>query len=290
MNKICELGLRPEVIDAIGLYRDVLESMSRKDFNSLVSFFEKIKQYEVSGFGYRTINKSGFSVVFSTDINWLHIKQTVDFTKAMVKHMNAELFFVKQHNLKVITRSEVKKQTKYLKLLNQYKINNSIVYYLWNKNVIEVFYFVPNSSAPELNDLILNNIERLVSFAKEISPALSFIVASNIVQAKKIKIIEQEILNFVWRGGFVKHSEKIRKIFLAGEEMFLTTKEAECLLLLKNGCSNKYMAEKLCISEFTVKDRVNNLKQKMLVETREDLVKMIQNISLKCVNKFMDVA
>lgn len=290
MNKIFQLPLEPESIEAISVYQDVLEHMPSKDFNLLANFFAKIKQYEVAAFGYRTIDKSGLSAVFSTDTNWYKIKQNADFAKAMMQHMNAELFFVKQHNLKVVTRSEVKKHTTFLKLLDQHRINNSIVYYSFNKDIIEIFYYIPSSTAPELNDLILNNIERLVGFTQEISSALSIISSSKEFQAKKIKTIEQEILSFVWREGASKNSEKIKKICLGGEEMSLTNKEAECLLLLKHGCSNKYMARKLCISEFTVKDRVNNLKQKMLAETREDLVKMIQSIPLKYVDKLMEVA
>ncbi len=290
MNKISELGLKPESTEAIIAYQEVLENMPSKDFNSLASFFTKIKEYEVDAFGYRTIDKSGLSAVFSTNTNWSKIKQNADFTKAMLQHMNSELFFVKQRNLKVVTRSEIKTQTTFLKILDQHGINNSIVYYSFNKDIIEIFYYIPSSTAPELNDLILNNIELLVGLTKEISSALTFISSSKEFSAQKTKIIEQEILNFVWKEGAVKHSQKKAKICLSGEAMHFTTKEAECLLLLKYGCSNKYIARKLCISEFTVKDRINNLKQKMLVETREDLVKMIQMIPLKYVDKLMEVA
>lgn len=289
MNLISKLGLKPEEIDAIGPYVDVLQNMPSKDFELLTSFFIKIKQYEVASFAYRIIDKGGFSATFSTDCNWAKIKKDVDFAKAMLRHMNSEVFFVKQHNLKVVTRSKVKKQTTFLKILDRHRINNSIVYYSFNKDIIEIFYYIPSLSVPGSDDLILNNIEKLVSLTKEISSPLSIIRSSKEFQAQKTKMIEKEILNFVWKEGAVKHAEKKTKICLAGHEMSFTTKEVECLLLLKYGCSNKYMARELCISEFTVKDRINNLKRKVSAETREDLVKIIQSIPSQYVNKLMEI-
>lgn len=48
----------------------------------------------------------------------------------------------------------------------------------------------------------------------------------------------------------------------------LTTKEKEVLTLVASGASNKEVAEKLCVSEVTVKTHLNNIYKKLKVTNR----------------------
>lgn len=54
-----------------------------------------------------------------------------------------------------------------------------------------------------------------------------------------------------------------------------TQREIECLPLLIKGCTSKQIAEFLEISHRTVEDYVNNIKHKMNVETKNELISLL---------------
>lgn len=289
MNKITDLGLTLDSVEAIKEYKDLLENLPVNKFKLLQHFFHYIKKYEVGAFGYRTIDKYGLSSVFSTDSNWAKITKDRVFTKNMIQHMNYELFLVKQHNLKIVTRSNLKVHNSFLELLQNSSINSSIVYYLLDKDIIKIFYYIPNILSHEANDLIINNIDLLVNATKKIDIVLSHIADSQEFCSHKVKITSQSILDFIWKGGVKTHLSKKVSINLMGEEVCFTGKEAKCILMLRYGSSNKYIASKLCIATSTLKDRMNNLKRKMKVNSREELVQSIQKLDLNYINELMEI-
>jgi len=60
----------------------------------------------------------------------------------------------------------------------------------------------------------------------------------------------------------------------------LTPGETRIVSMIYHGSSNKHIAEKLCISENTVKHHVTNLYNKMKVENRIGLINMIRETTL----------
>ena len=56
----------------------------------------------------------------------------------------------------------------------------------------------------------------------------------------------------------------------------LTTGETRIVSMIYHGSSNKHIAEKLCISENTVKHHVTSLYNKMKVKNRIGLINMIR--------------
>ncbi|MCD5996649.1 response regulator transcription factor [Pseudomonas sp. CDFA 602] len=54
--------------------------------------------------------------------------------------------------------------------------------------------------------------------------------------------------------------------------MLATTREQEVLGLLLQGCTNKEIAQKLCISGYTVRDHVSSLLRKNQARSRAELM------------------
>ena len=70
-----------KTIEALKPCHSVLENMPKEAFQILVNALFKMKQFRVSDFGYRTIDKDGYSGVFSTSYNWSLLKQDEEFCK-----------------------------------------------------------------------------------------------------------------------------------------------------------------------------------------------------------------
>jgi DNA-binding CsgD family transcriptional regulator len=60
----------------------------------------------------------------------------------------------------------------------------------------------------------------------------------------------------------------------------LSRREAEILLLMHEGLSNQQIADKLFISENTIKKHISNIFQKLQVERRTEAVKKARELSI----------
>jgi DNA-binding CsgD family transcriptional regulator len=60
----------------------------------------------------------------------------------------------------------------------------------------------------------------------------------------------------------------------------ISRREAEILLLMHEGLSNQQIAEKLFISENTIKKHISNIFQKLQVERRTEAVKKARQLSI----------
>lgn len=68
-----------------------------------------------------------------------------------------------------------------------------------------------------------------------------------------------------------KESPPVRKVMPKEWEKLLTKREMEIAKLIHEGCSNKVIAEKLFISETTVKKHVSNIFEKLQITSRIEL-------------------
>lgn len=60
----------------------------------------------------------------------------------------------------------------------------------------------------------------------------------------------------------------------------ISKREGEILILMEQGLSNQQIADKLFISESTVKKHISNLFQKLQVERRTEAIKKAQELSI----------
>jgi len=64
------------------------------------------------------------------------------------------------------------------------------------------------------------------------------------------------------------------------QNIYLTQREAECVLCLLTGCSMKKVGEKLGLSARTIEFYVNNIKAKLKCRTKAELLDHIKNSQL----------
>jgi len=69
--------------------------------------------------------------------------------------------------------------------------------------------------------------------------------------------------------ALIQHAESLRS---AGEDVSLSRKEREIVILISQGLMNREIADKLCISEQTVKTHISRIFRKVNVSRRSQLV------------------
>jgi LuxR family maltose regulon positive regulatory protein len=67
---------------------------------------------------------------------------------------------------------------------------------------------------------------------------------------------------------------------MGGSPESLTPRESEVLRLLAEGCSNREIAERLVLSEGTIKYHVHNLLEKLQVESRTQAIARAKDLDL----------
>ncbi|MGN0702666.1 MAG: LuxR C-terminal-related transcriptional regulator [Lentihominibacter sp.] len=81
---------------------------------------------------------------------------------------------------------------------------------------------------------------------------------------------------------FVEHTElqTDEKLAKAAEEYGFTNREREVTELVLSGMNNPDIAERLCISEYTVKRHLNNIFRKAGVKNRYELIVCVQSLTI----------
>jgi DNA-binding CsgD family transcriptional regulator len=86
------------------------------------------------------------------------------------------------------------------------------------------------------------------------------------------KLFKKQIIIIQQRPPVINHEQLLK----AG----ISKREGEILILIDEGLSNQQIADKLFISESTVKKHISNLFQKLQVERRTESIKKAKELSI----------
>ena len=100
-------------------------------------------------------------------------------------------------------------------------------------------------------------------------------IFTNFTDVLSHKVIKQE--------GQKRYYTKIYTLGEKYQNIYLTQREAECVIYLLKGCTIKKVAEKLGLSACTIEFYINNIKAKLKCRTRIELLSHIKN------SQFMDI-
>jgi len=275
--------LSAETVKVISKYLRVLEKMPSSKRNDFIKGIIEMRKYGVEGFSKRIIYKNGFSSMFCTSLNWYKMQRDFIFLEDFRNHLSPELVQLKRNRSNFVSRSKDKVYTPFLKKLENAGVNNSIITTDFYDDRIEIVYLMANPSLPQDRDLILNNMPSISLLQNIMEPALRDITLSQEFKDNKELLLNKTAINCLW--GIKHRDTTIPNLFILGKEIHITHKELECLVYLRFGSSNRFIADRLNISIETVKYHMLNLKLKLSVSERDELIEIAQFKSLINISK-----
>lgn len=270
--------LSPEELDNISDYWPVLERMSSQKRNALFDGLGQMKKLGVDSFAIRVIDKRGYSAMFCTNVLWPNLMNNEEAYADFRKHISSELVSLYRNNCSLTSRSGDKIDSPFLKKLQKYNQNNSIIINNFLEDEIVIIYFMAHPQRPQDRDIIMNNLQQLNFIKKTLEPSLKEIVNSPEFCAKKELLLHKIATNVIWEKDVVKDRGGYFSLF--GRDIDLTTRELENLYLMRSGASNKFIAEELGVSAETVKRQIYVLKNKLQVNSKKKLVELARDESL----------
>ena len=249
-------------------YLPVLKRIGNRGTENLIGGIQTMKEYGVESYSERLIYKNGYSSMFCTSLYWAEINKTSEFYKQFRNHVSPEIVKSFHNKSNLISRSADKTSTPFLKTLENHGVNNSIIIEEFHRDYIKITYFMGAPDDPAARDLMLNNIERLNFIRKRIEPQMKNIFCSKEFAAKKELILNDTARNIIWQKPINRNDNKV----ISTKYSDFTYREMQCLKYLKFASSNRYIANDLGISMATVKHHIANIKTKLNISSRQELI------------------
>lgn len=251
-------------------YGPLLESLSQEKIILLRDSILQMQALGVSAYAERFIDPQGYSIKICNSEKWQELEQDAKFFADFSEFVAFELLENLKLKNKIITRSSDKTSHKFLQRLEAEKLNSSVIVNEFHKGCINISYFMVDPSCPQKRDVILNNLTAIEAIRKNIQRSLQdLFLSEKIVKNKKVLIDKSSIdlvFNNIPKDQITLH--------LNHKTVNLTQRELDCLAMLRTGASNQFIASRLHISPSTIKFHLNNLKYKIGVISRNDLIKL----------------
>jgi hypothetical protein len=280
-------SLSPNVLNKIFSEWSLLTKLPTNKINDLIYRLEQMKEFGVDSFATRIVDKKGRSAMFCTHLFWPELIKDQKIANDFKKHISVELVRSYKNKTKIISRSRDQTYSPFLEQLDKAGQNNSIIINNFLEDKIEITYFMANADTPQHRDLILNNLQRLDYIKAQLQPLFKEIYKSNEFQLKKELLLSNAAINTLWKQEGVKRETV--DFILENKNFSLSSREIECLSLLRTGASNRFISDELNISIETVKCHVLHLKSKLQVSSRQELIELSKNESFTNIFKILRV-
>lgn len=257
-------------------YRAAIRKFSAKDQENFIKFVNAIDKLGVMGFGYRCFWKNGETSIFALSEDWNTLDSSNGFKQLHMDYIKAELIYAATNNINVLTRTRDKIEHEYLKKLNTTSVNNGIVIYNYSQTRIEVFYF--NCSNPNDRDFLLNKLGILQNLINECKSVFKNIIdCTEMQELKKICLNKEQKYICFKDNSFNNKTIAGLELTIKGRSLKLSSTDVECLQFLYYGGSIKQIASCIGRSVHATKDRIDILKIKLDVDTKEGLILLVRN-------------
>jgi DNA-binding CsgD family transcriptional regulator len=257
-------------------YKNSFQNTSAESLSKLIAFFTKIDNLGVMGFGYRCFWENGKTSILAMNKEWHGLIQSSGFKLVNLAFVKSELLLAVRNNTNFLTRSRDKINNEYLLKLDSTSVNNGIVLYNYSRTRIDVFYF--HCPTPEDRDFLLNKISDIQSLIDENTRILRSIIDSHEFHSLKTPCLNQEqrLICFC-NNNLDDLASHHTNIDINGKNVRLSPAELECLFFLKFGSSVTYIAECVGRSTSAITDRIQSLKAKLNVQTKDELTLFARN-------------
>jgi len=263
--------MKLNLLGALDEYSSIIKILPVNMQAALLEGIEELKDNNIIDYGRRFVSRAGCSAIITTSHVWEDAYKNNKLQDDTFSHMSEEILKVQKNNLSVITRSSDKITSEYLKTLESIGLNNGLVKYHFYKSHIEISYFVLNKDNAIGRDHLLNKILLLERAEKKMLVAINSISNTKLFQQKNKIVINPNIANAI----FNNKTPLIHEVDFCFSK--LNYREVNYLALLNFECGNRFIAKRMQLSESTVKLDLINLKNKLNIENRADLIRIAQN-------------
>ena len=273
LPKWCKEALR----NAPPEYKLTLKSLSSSNLESLATFLNTIDGLGVLGFGYRCFWKSGETSIFAFNSDWNDLMKIEGFNSLNLEFIANELSLIIKNKINLVTRTRDKTSNNYLLELDKTSVNNGIVLYNQSLCKIEVFYF--QCLSPNDRDYLLNKTKLLQSLIDGCKPILRSLVDSKEMNLFKTPCLSKEQKLVCFSSGYLKNTTALNgvNVTINGINIELSSIDIECLFFLKFGGSVTQIAQCVGRSPSAIKDRIQSLKAKFNIHTKDELTSIARN-------------
>lgn len=254
----------------------------------IVNICTPLSHLDVDYFGYFRFYKDGTYLKLFNNLEWVKFYITnylADKSSAFAEPIiNIPLF---KQNLQIWPESS---GNDCLSALYEHNIWNGINFATKYENYIEIYCFATKIEKTQIANLYLNQFDILkrfkIFFYDQIAKRFDF-------ENKEALAVQKNKTSFFWEANskiisnlsFQKDKDiktflnetKISRHWLGGNDthIFLTSRESECLKYLSTGKTMKEIAKIMNLSPRTVESYITNLKIKMGVTSKSDLIARI---------------
>lgn len=240
-----------------------------------------------SSFGYTRIQNNGNRLILETNKDWLNyysednFQEKNDGSKSLLSNIEQLILSPPpdEFHMQVLTGPPKSKWHENLQALN---IWNSVSIYVQMNSFVEVYHLATsNQDDSIIMDLCINKkflLQRFFHYFREKLCLLDVDKAPYISDNNLSKIfLGDKGLKTIIPNTAVSNyltQTHIGKFYLKTHDIFITRRAAECLHYLAFGKTCKEIARLLQISPRTVEFYVNALKDKTLVNTKSELIRL----------------
>ncbi len=249
----------------------------------LQPFLEPLSQkFGIQTFGYRKFYPDGMSVGLSTNhvLNALTIEK---FNHNIIPSYETEVSLVLNNERSHFFRiGKPDKNNAFFSTLYDLDVWNTLSYYRKSGKCVEGFYYAATRSNEAIIEEYINNAQVFEMFSfyfkdkinsiirpADLEPVKTETISPLIFENKHMAVSKDtlDIKNFI-------SNIPVQKFFLSsnGQDYCLSIQEFKCLSLLSRGKTSKEVGVQLNISSRTVEGYIENIKSKIDVSSRSQLI------------------
>jgi DNA-binding CsgD family transcriptional regulator len=239
--------------------------------------------FDFSSFGYTKYRSDGSRMVLETNQEWFELYSQFEFDEKMDGPSSL------LHNIANITTNELhsniligKPKTKLHEILFSLNMWNSISIYVKSEKYIEIFHLSTSTNNEKIVEFYVNHKDLLKRFIYYFREKLHDINIKNIPYTfpndpynifQNLIGEEKKAPENLMIDTFIKKTA-LEKFYLLTHDMFISKREMECLHYLSLGKSAKEIGRVLKISPRTVETYLLNIKKKLELNTKSDLINL----------------
>jgi len=256
---------------------------SHKIEADVVAICKPLEQYGINYFNYARLYYSGSA--YSLVTNWESLSNHCSKEYSLSPPIPKELYGKSFHYLPYDHNANFIKTPVLLDYSYKYNLWFPIYFVESHKEYVDIFMYATVADNAKIINFYLNNIEILEKFKYYFKDkARQLIRKSNnnrIIVPEHMYSSFKPLKNTNSYEFKNNHFETKRFILPSGnKEVSITKREIEVIKFMAMGCSIKEIAKSMLISPRTIEDYLNNIKHKLGVQKKSEIIRYISKFNL----------